>query len=65
MSSRFEVDAVELPYLNRARLAYASRTYLGTGQVRGPGWRGARGPRVRLGGDGPDRRDAGGARAPI
>ncbi|KAG2430432.1 hypothetical protein HXX76_009956 [Chlamydomonas incerta] len=35
VSSRKEVDAVELPYMNRARLAYAARQYLTGGQVPG------------------------------
>jgi hypothetical protein len=39
ISSRREVDAVELPYLNRARLAYTVARYLQTG-----GWQLARHP---------------------
>lgn len=31
LASRKEVDSVELPYLNRARLSYAARTFLHTG----------------------------------
>eukprot|EP00198_Chlamydomonas_reinhardtii_P013815 XP_001703152.1 predicted protein [Chlamydomonas reinhardtii] len=35
VASRKEVDSVELPYMNRARLAYAARQYLTGGQVPG------------------------------
>jgi hypothetical protein len=35
VASRREVDSVELPYFNRARLAYSSCRFLATGQVRG------------------------------
>jgi hypothetical protein len=35
IASRKEVDSVEMPYLNRARLAYAARTFLETGLVPG------------------------------
>ncbi|GFR40042.1 hypothetical protein Agub_g580 [Astrephomene gubernaculifera] len=35
LSSRREVDSVELPYMNRARLAYATRRYLTDGCVPG------------------------------
>jgi hypothetical protein len=39
LASRQEVDSVELPYLNRARLALTSTHFLKTGgRVRGPGW---------------------------
>lgn len=31
LASRKEVDSVELPYLNRARLAYTSTRFLDTG----------------------------------
>lgn len=31
LASRKEVDSVELPYLNRARLAYTSTHFLDTG----------------------------------
>jgi hypothetical protein len=34
VASRREVDSVELPYFNRARLAYSSCRFLATGQVR-------------------------------
>ena len=37
VASRKEVDSVELPYMNRARLAYAARQYLTGGQVGGRG----------------------------
>mmetsp|Transcript_18092 Transcript_18092/g.38937 ORF Transcript_18092/g.38937 Transcript_18092/m.38937 type:complete len:412 (-) Transcript_18092:1030-2265(-) len=33
IASRMEVDSVELPYLNRARLAYATKSFLATGTV--------------------------------
>lgn len=33
IASRKEVDSVELPYLNRARLAYSSSKYLQSGAV--------------------------------
>ncbi|GIL71507.1 hypothetical protein Vretimale_2630 [Volvox reticuliferus] len=33
LSSRKEVDSVELPYMNRARLAYSARCYLTDGRV--------------------------------
>ena len=33
IASRMEVDSVELPYLNRARLAYTATRFLSTGQV--------------------------------
>ncbi|GIL46240.1 hypothetical protein Vafri_3268 [Volvox africanus] len=33
LSSRKEVDSVELPYMNRARLAYSARCYLTDGSV--------------------------------
>ena len=36
IASRREVDSVELPYLNRARLSYAARRYLITGELPGP-----------------------------
>jgi hypothetical protein len=36
ISSRKEVDAVELPYLNRARLAYSMAQYLQTGGCQQP-----------------------------
>lgn len=32
IASRKEVDSVELPYLNRARLAYTATRFLSTGQ---------------------------------
>lgn len=32
IASRKEVDSVELPYLNRARLAYTSTKFLDTGK---------------------------------
>lgn len=32
LASRKEVDSVELPYLNRARLAFTSTRFLATGQ---------------------------------
>lgn len=35
IASRREVDSVELPYLNRARLSYAARRYLATGTMPG------------------------------
>ena len=35
-ASRKEVGSVRLPYLNRARLAFAARTYLATGVVPDP-----------------------------
>jgi hypothetical protein len=31
LASRKEVDSVELPYLNRARLAYTATKFLGSG----------------------------------
>jgi hypothetical protein len=34
-SSRREVDSVVLPYLNRARLSYAARSFLSTGEMPG------------------------------
>ncbi len=37
LASRREVDSVELPYLNRARLSYTTRQFLSTG-----GWLAAR-----------------------
>ena len=36
LASRQEVATVQLPYLNRARLAFAARTFLATGTVPGP-----------------------------
>jgi Vitamin B6 photo-protection and homoeostasis len=36
LASRREVDSVELPYLNRARLSYATRRYLNVGVVPAP-----------------------------
>eukprot|EP00887_Chlorella_sp_A99_P004989 scaffold4.g4989.t1 len=36
VSSRFEVDSVVLPYLNRARLSYAARCFCDTGLVPQP-----------------------------
>lgn len=38
VASRKEVDAVELPYFNRARLALATRKYFQTGIVPGKGF---------------------------
>jgi len=36
VASRREVDSVELPYLNRARMSYAARKMLSTGLLPGP-----------------------------
>lgn len=32
-ASRKEIDSVELPYLNRARLSYAAQHFLNTGAI--------------------------------
>ena len=36
VASRQEVATIQLPYLNRARLAFAARTFLASGVVPGP-----------------------------